>query len=150
MRGEIIWNKSASSGTSTAWGSWKSASNPTLRDTHEYILVFSKGDYSRKPNGKKDTISKEDFLSFTKSVWEFPAESARRVGHPAPFPVELPLRCIELYTFKGDIVLDPFCGVGSSCLAAAKSGRHFVAYDTSPDYVAIAKKRLAEMNIRKK
>ena len=145
MRGEVIWNKSASSGTSTAWGSWKSATNPTLRDTHEYILVFSKGSYSRRPSGKEDTISKDDFLSCTKSVWEFPAESARRAGHPAPFPVELPRRCIELYTFKGDIVLDPFCGVGSSCIAARKRARHFVGYELCADYVAIANERINGM-----
>jgi site-specific DNA-methyltransferase (adenine-specific) len=145
MRGEVIWNKSASSGTSTAWGSWKSATNPTLRDTHEYILVFSKGSYSRRSLGKEDTISKDDFLSCTKSVWEFPAESARRAGHPAPFPVELPRRCIELYTFKGDIVLDPFCGVGSSCIAARKRARQFVGYELSADYVAIANERINGM-----
>jgi site-specific DNA-methyltransferase (adenine-specific) len=144
MRGEIIWNKSASSGTSTAWGSWKSAANPTLRDTHEYILVFSKGSYSRNAGGKSDTISKEDFLALTKSVWEFPAESARRVGHPAPFPVELPRRCIQLYSFAGDVVLDPFCGVGSSCLAAVQDGRHFVGYEINAEYAGMAAKRVKE------
>jgi modification methylase len=145
MRGEIIWNKSASSGTSTAWGSWKSAANPTLRDTHEYILVFSKGNYSRYPNGKKNTIGRDDFLAFTKSVWDFPAESARRVGHPAPFPVELPSRCIQLYTFQGDVVLDPFCGVGSSCVAAAKGDRHYIGYDVNSEYVAAANRRISEL-----
>jgi site-specific DNA-methyltransferase (adenine-specific) len=148
MRGEIIWNKSASSGTSTAWGSWKSATNPTLRDTHEYILVFSKGSYSRSAGSKSDTISKEDFLALTKSVWEFPAESARRVGHPAPFPVELPRRCIQLYSFAGDVVLDPFCGVGSSCLAAIQDGRHFVGYEISAEYAGMAAKRIKEFASR--
>lgn len=143
MRGEIIWNKSASSGTSTAWGSWQSASNPTLRDTHEYILVFSKGSFSRNSNEKKiDTITKEEFLTFTKSVWEFPSESAKKVGHPAPFPFELPYRCMQLYTFKEDIVLDSFCGVGSTCLAAIKSNRHFVGYDVNKEYVKIANNRI--------
>jgi len=146
MRGEIIWNKSASSGTSTAWGSWKSATNPTLRDTHEYILVFSKGSYSRGPKGKEDTISKDDFLTCTKSVWEFPAESARRVAHPAPFPVELPRRCIQLYSFKGDIVLDPFCGVGSTCVAALEDARHFVGYEVSAEYVATGNKRIHDFD----
>ncbi|MGH9921829.1 MAG: DNA-methyltransferase [Nitrososphaerales archaeon] len=145
MRGEIIWDKSASSGVSTAWGSWKSASNPTLRDTHEYILVFSKGTYSRMSNNKEDTITKDEFLVYTKSVWEFPAESARRVGHPAPFPIELPKRCIQLYSFKGDVVLDPFCGVGSSCLASIKNGRYFVGYDINKEYVTIANKRITEI-----
>lgn len=144
MRGEIIWNKGSSAGASTAWGSWQSASNPSLRDTHEYILVFSKGSFSRPANGikRQDTISKQEFLECTKSVWTFPAESAKRVGHPAPFPVELPHRCIQLYTFAGDVVLDPFCGVGSTCVAAAKSGRRFVGYDTSQEYVAAAAERV--------
>ena len=142
MRGEVIWNKSASAGTSTAWGSWQSASNPTLRDVHEYIMVFTKGSFSR-PKTRADTITRDQFLTFTKSVWDFPAESAKRVGHPAPFPVELPYRCIQLYTFKGDVVLDPFCGVGSTCLAAVASGRHFVGYDTNADYVATAANRIA-------
>jgi DNA modification methylase len=142
MRGEVIWNKGSSAGASTAWGSWQSASNPALRDTHEYILVFSKGSFSRQ--GGQSTIGKEEFLAFTKSVWEFPAESARRVGHPAPFPVELPYRCMQLYTFEGDFVLDPFCGVGSTCVAALKAERRFVGYDANPQYVELAQKRIAE------
>jgi site-specific DNA-methyltransferase (adenine-specific) len=144
MRGEIIWNKGSSAGASTAWGSWQSASNPSLRDTHEYILVFSKGSFSRAAGGRQDTISKEEFLACTKSVWEFPAESANRVWHPAPFPPELPHRCIQLYTFQGDFVLDPFCGVGSTCVAALRAGRHFLGYDTSKEYVDAALKRIDE------
>jgi len=130
MRGEIIWNKASSASPSTAWGSWLSAANPTLRDIHEYILVFSKKTFSRKNNEKrKNTISKKEFLEFTKSVWTFPAESARKVGHPAPFPVELPYRLIQLYTFEGDVVLDPFIGSGQAALAALKTDRHYVGYD---------------------
>lgn len=145
MRGEIIWDKGASSSASTAWGSWQSASNPTLRDAHEYILVFSKGSYRRERiEGRRDTISKEEFLEFTKSVWEFPAESARRVGHPAPFPVELPYRLIQLYSYEGEVVLDPFMGSGQTALAALKSGRHYVGYETNPDYVRHARARIAE------
>jgi site-specific DNA-methyltransferase (adenine-specific) len=142
MRGEIIWNKGSSAGASTAWGSWQSASNPSLRDTHEYIMMFSKGSFSRQAG--QSTISKEEFLAYTKSVWEFPAESASRVGHPAPFPVELPRRCIQLYTFLGDFVLDPFCGVGSTCVAALGTGRHFLGYDTSREYVEAALRRIEE------
>nr|MDO8097528.1 site-specific DNA-methyltransferase [Candidatus Njordarchaeota archaeon] len=142
MRGEIIWNKGASVGVSTAWGSWLSATNPTLRDTHEYVLVFSKGKFSRERKNKKSTISKEEFLEFTKSVWEFQPESAERVGHPAPFPVELPYRCIQLYTFEGEIVLDPFCGVGTMCLAAIKTRRHFIGIDVNKEYVDKAKMRI--------
>ena len=142
MRGEIIWNKSASAGSSCAWGSWKSPSNPSLRDTHEYILVFCKLDYGRKRKDGVATISKDDFLNSTKSVWEFPAESAKRVNHPAPFPVELPKRLIELYTYADEIVLDPFMGSGTTPLAAQLTNRHWVGYETSKDYVNIANERL--------
>ena len=144
MRGELIWNKGSSAGASTAWGSWLSASNPSLRDTHEYILVFSKGAFSRDARDRHSTINKKEFLAYTKSVWEFPAESATRAGHPAPFPIELPYRCIQLYTFQGDFVLDPFCGVGSTCVAALRAGRHFVGYDTNQEYVDAALKRIEE------
>lgn len=144
MRGEIIWNKGSSAGSSTAWGSWQSAANPSLRDVHEYILVFSKGSFSRSADGKQNTISKEEFLSYTRSVWEFSTESATRVEHPAPFPIELPYRCIQLYTFEGDIILDPFCGVGSTCVAAVKSRRHFVGYDNNQLFVNAAVKRIGK------
>ncbi|MFW6195324.1 MAG: DNA-methyltransferase [Chloroflexota bacterium] len=146
MRGEIIWDKSAGAGTSTAWGSWRSAANPTLRDTHEYILVFCKPPFGRpKPAGKESTISRDDFLDATKSVWRFPPESARRAGHPAPFPVELPRRLIELYTFSGDVVLDPFMGTGATALAAAATGRRHVGYEVSENYVSVALERLSAM-----
>jgi site-specific DNA-methyltransferase (adenine-specific) len=145
MRGEIIWNKGSSSSPSTAWGSWLSAANPTLRDVHEYILIFSKEAFDRKKlPGKVSTISKDEFLEFTKSVWTFPAESAHKVGHPAPFPVELPYRLIQLYTFKDEVVLDPFCGSGSTCLAAIKAGRHYIGYDTEEEYVKLAERRIRE------
>lgn len=142
MRGEIIWDKSASAGSSTAWGSWKSASNPTLRDVHEYVLVFSKGTFQREQAGRKNTISGDEFLGFTKSVWSFGAESARRVKHPAPFPVELPHRLIQLYSFAGDVVFDPFAGSGTTAIAAMKAERRFVLCDSSPEYVAVAVERI--------
>jgi site-specific DNA-methyltransferase (adenine-specific) len=146
MRGEIIWDKGASASASTAWGSWQSASNPTLRDTHEYILVFSKGNFRReKMDGRADTISKEEFLEFTKSVWTFPAESAKKIGHPAPFPVELPYRLIQLYTFSREIVLDPFMGSGQTALAALKSNRHYVGYEVNEEYLALAEKRMSKL-----
>jgi DNA modification methylase len=145
MRGEIIWDKGSSASASTAWGSWQSASNPTLRDTHEYILVFSKGSYRRqRPDDRKDTITKEEFLEFTKSVWNFAAESARKVGHPAPFPLELPYRLIQLYSYEGEMVLDPFMGSGQTALAALRSGRRYVGYETNPEYVRLAEARIAE------
>ena len=142
MRGEIIWNKATSASASTAWGSWLSASNPVLRDIHEYILVFSKESFSRKKLDKKNTILREGFLEWTKSVWTFPAVSARGIGHPAPFPVELPYRLIQLYTFEGDVVLDPFLGSGQTAIAAIKAKRHYIGYDTNKEYIRLAKKRI--------
>ena len=143
MRGEIIWNKGSSAGSSTAWGSWRSASNSSLRDIHEYILVFSKDTFQRKnPNKREDTISRDEFLEATRSVWDLPTVSARRIGHPAPFPEELPRRLIELYTFKDEVILDPFMGSGQTALAAIKSARHFVGYETEKEYVDLALKRI--------
>lgn len=143
MRGEIIWNKGSSASPSTAWGSWRSATNPVLRDVHEYILVFSKESFSRKKSSDKiSTITKEEFLEWTKSVWTFPAVSAKSIGHPAPFPEELPYRLIQLYTFKSEVVLDPFCGSGTTCLAALKSGRYYIGYEIEPKYVELAEKRI--------
>ncbi|MDE0553300.1 MAG: site-specific DNA-methyltransferase [Candidatus Poribacteria bacterium] len=142
MRGEIIWNKASSAGSSTAWGSWLSAANPVLRDVHEYILVFSKGSFSRKRNEKENSIRKEDFLEWTKSVWSFSSVSAKRIGHPAPFPEELPHRLIQLYTFVGDVVLDPFCGSGTTCLSALKSERYYIGYDIEESYIKLATERI--------
>src|SRR5688572_30454789 len=148
MRGEIIWDKAASASSSTAWGSWQSATNPTLRDTHEYILVFSKGGFHRdKIDGRENTILKDQFLEFTKSVWAFPSESARKVGHPAPFPIELPHRLIRLYTFSNEVVLDPFIGSGQTALAAWKAGRHFIGYEINEEYTALAQKRIGQWKI---
>ncbi|MBN2029344.1 site-specific DNA-methyltransferase [bacterium] len=145
MRGEIIWNKASSASPSTAWGSWLSAANPVLRDIHEYILVFSKDSFSRPRQNKVNTIKKEEFLEWTKSVWTFPAVSAKQIGHPAPFPEELPHRLIQLYTFKNDIVLDPFVGSGSTCIAAFKDNRNYIGYDIEVDYINLAKKRLSSI-----
>jgi len=151
MRGEIIWNKASSASPSTAWGSWLSPANPTLRDVHEYILVFSKGMFSRKNvNKRKSTISRDEFLEFTKSVWTFLAVSAKEVGHPAPFPVELPYRLIQLYTYQGEVVLDPFMGSGQTAIAAIKTGRHYVGYDIEEEYVKLAEKRIKEFLIEYK
>ena len=143
MRGEIIWDKSASGGGSCAWGSWMSASNPVLRDFHEYILVFSKDSYSKnKKQPKKDTIEKQDFIDWTKSIWTFPAVNAKKIGHPAPFPVELPHRLINLYSYKGDVILDPFCGSGSTFIAARQNNRRYIGYDIKKEYVELAEKRI--------
>lgn len=142
MRGEIIWDKAASASPSTAWGSWLSASNPVLRDVHEYILVFSKTGFRRPKGDRENTIQKEDFLEWTKSVWTFSAIQARKIGHPAPFPVELPHRCIQLFSYKGDVVLDPFAGSGTTCLAAHQDSRIYIGYETNEAYCQLAEERI--------
>jgi DNA modification methylase len=146
MRGEIIWDKGSSASASTAWGSWLSAVNPVLRDVHEYILIFSKESFSRQVDPGESTIGKDEFLESTKSVWSFPAVSAKKIGHPAPFPEELPTRLIQLYTFKGDIVLDPFCGSGTTCVAARRLGRRYIGYDIHAPYLELAQERITNLD----
>jgi site-specific DNA-methyltransferase (adenine-specific) len=119
-----------------------SAANPTFRDVHEYCLAFSKGRMDRVRKGT-NTIDRDEFMAATLSVWEIPTESAKRVGHPAPFPVALPRRFIELFTYENDLVLDPFMGSGSTALAAVETGRHYVGYDLDPTYIALAESRIA-------
>lgn len=143
MRGEIPWVKGKGASGSCAWGSWRSATNPVLRDTHEYILVYSKDRFDRAKPGTS-SIGTDEFLSSSLSVWEMEPESASRVGHPAPFPEELPARLIELYTYEGDLVLDPFCGSGTTCVAAKKLHRKYIGYDIKREYVLRAKQRLKE------
>lgn len=133
-RGEIIWVK-GDSPNSTGWGSYKSASDPSLRDSHEYILVFNK-DLSKKINKGESTIDKDLFLSCSNSVWRVnPTTKKRAEGHPAAFPIELAERLIQFYTYKEDIVLDPMCGYGSTCLAADKLGRKWIGNDVDLSYV---------------
>ncbi|WP_296875982.1 site-specific DNA-methyltransferase [uncultured Methanobrevibacter sp.] len=144
MRGEIIWDKSASGGGSCAWGSWMSASNPVLRDYHEYILVFSKDSYSKDKNQtKRDSIERDEFIEWTRSVWTFPAVNAKKIGHPAPFPIELPHRLIKLYSYEGDVILDPFAGSGTTAIAAIQNNRNYICYDIKQEYVDLAKKRIS-------
>ncbi len=145
MRGEIIWDKGSSASPSTAWGTWLKANNPVLRDVHEYILVFSKETFTlRNPEKRKSTITKEEFLELTKSVWKFPAAQARKIGHPAPFPDALPYKLIQLYTFEKEIILDPFMGSGQTAIAALKSRRFFVGYEIEDEYVKLSEKRIKE------
>ena len=143
MRGEIIWQKAKGASGNCAWGSWRSATNPVVRDIHEYCLVFSKGRFDRVRRGQS-TISAEDFMAGTLSIWELPSESASRAGHPAPFPVDLPRRFIELYTFEDDLVLDPFIGSGTTAVAAVQNGRRYIGYEIEPEYVARAIERVNE------
>ncbi len=141
--GEIIWQKGKGASGNCAWGSWKSAKSPRLRDLHEYLLVFAKDSFSRPDRGESD-ISPEEFMEATLSVWQIPAESARKVGHPAPFPLALAERVIRLYSYVGDVVLDPFCGSGTTCLAAKGLGRHYVGVEVEKGYCELAERRLGE------
>jgi DNA modification methylase len=152
LRGEIIWKKGKGAGGSCAWGSFQRPGNPVLRDVTERIVVASKGRFDRAVDARArareglpsdGSMTVDDFLEATLDVWEFPPESARRVNHPAPFPVELPKRLIDLYTYAGDLVLDPFMGVGSTAVAAVRSGRHYVGFDTDAEYLAGAEARIA-------
>jgi DNA modification methylase len=153
LRGELVWQKGEGASGSCAWGSFRGAANPVLRDITERVVVASKGRFDRARSVKQraadglpsvSTLMAEEFMALTLDVWEIPPESARRVGHPAPFPVELPEQLIRLYTFEGDLVLDPFMGSGSALVAAARLGRRYVGYDTDGGYVDIARRRVAE------
>ncbi len=153
LRGELIWQKAEGATGSCAWGSFRGATNPVLRDITERVIVASKGRFDRARTAKQraaaglphvNTLMTDDFLGSTLDVWSMPTESAKRVGHPAPFPVELPEQLIRLYTFENDLVLDPFMGSGSSLVAASRLGRRFIGYDLDPAYVQIARDRVAE------
>ena len=154
LRGEIIWQKAEGANGSCAWGSFRSAANPVLRDITERVIVASKGRFDRaRPVARRraeglpstSTVGTEDFLGLTLDVWSIPPESARRVGHPAPFPVELPEQLIRLYTYAGDLVLDPFMGSGSTLVAAARLSRRYAGYDLDAGYVDVARTRVAEV-----
>jgi site-specific DNA-methyltransferase (adenine-specific) len=142
--GEIIWLKGRGASGSCAWGSWRSAKAPRLRDLHEYLLVFAKQSYSRPDKGES-TIERDEFMAATLSVWEIPPESARSVGHPAPFPVELAKRVVQLYSYRDDVVLDPFMGSGTTCVAARQLGRRYIGFEISEEYCAIARDRLEKI-----
>ncbi len=153
LRGELIWQKGEGASSSCAWGSFRSAANPVLRDISERVIVASKGRFDRARSLKQradeglpheSTVMTEDFMASTLDVWAMPPESAQRVGHPAPFPVELPEQLIRLYTFRNDLILDPFMGSGSSLVAAARLGRRYIGYDLDATYIDIARRRVEE------
>jgi len=152
LRGEVIWQKQRGASGSCAWGSYQSPANPVLRDTTERLIIASKGRFDRVGRGSASagepgvaTIPGDEFMEATLDVWEIPAESATRVGHPAPFPVALVERCIQLLTYDGDVVLDPFMGSGTTAVAAVNTGRRFVGYDTDGGYVRSARERVSSM-----
>ena len=131
MRGEVLWDKGAGAASSTAWGTWLSAKNPVLRDVREYILIFSKQAYGRQSQENHPTLEKAEFPAWTKSIWTFPTASARSIGHPAPFLKNSHAALIHLHAFSGDVILDPFCGSGTTCAAAKRAGRRY-GYEIEP------------------
>jgi len=152
LRGEVVWQKAEGASGSCAWGSFRSPANPVLRDLTERVIIASKGRFDRAKSAAVRraaglphvvTLTNDEFLDATVDVWRIAPESARRVHHPAPFPVELPERLIHLYTYEGDLVLDPFLGSGTTLVAAARTGRRGVGYDLDPAYVEIAAARVA-------
>lgn len=152
LRGEVVWWKGRAAGGSCAWGTFQRPSNPVLRDITERVVIASKGRFDRALSPTQRlannlpstaTISRDEFMEATTDLWEIAPESATKVGHPAPFPVELPKRLIELYTYQGDVILDPFMGSGSAALAALRTGRHYIGFDTDADYVSAAEARIA-------
>ncbi|MFN3255848.1 MAG: DNA-methyltransferase [Ilumatobacter sp.] len=149
LRGEVVWQKQRGASGSCAWGSYQSPANPVLRDTTERLIIASKGRFDRVGRGDdgrggdgRATIPGDEFMEATLDVWELPAESATRVGHPAPFPVALVERCLHLFTYEGDVVLDPFMGSGTTAVAAKRTGRRYVGYDTDGAYVRQAQARV--------
>ena len=153
LRGEIVWRKGEGASGSCAWGSYRSAANPVLRDVTERVVVASKGRFARAKGADErrrlglphaSRISPDEFMEATLDVWNIAPESARRVNHPAPFPVELPQRLIGLYTYENDLVLDPFMGSGTTMVAAVRSSRRYLGYDTDAGYVAGARRRVKE------
>lgn len=157
LRGEVVWVKGDGANGSCAWGSYASSANPSLRDTTERIILASKGRFDRAHSRKKraelglpheTTIEADEFRALTLDVWKFQPASAKRIGHPAPFPVELPRRVIELLTYRDDVVLDPFMGSGQVAIAAVETGRRYIGFDADPAYVELAKQRIADSLVR--
>lgn len=136
----IIWNEQNIS-KRTAWGSWLSAKAPYVIAPVEVIIVFYKKRWKKIESGKSD-ITKKEFIEWTNGVWTFPGESRKKIGHPAPFPLELPKRCIKLFSYVGDVVLDPFLGSGTTLIACALLGRKGIGVEIDKNYCELAKQRL--------
>ncbi|MBT9165324.1 MAG: DNA adenine methyltransferase YhdJ [candidate division WS2 bacterium] len=126
---------------STAWGSWQSPSCPYLRDASEFIIIMDKESHKKPGDKNKIDITVKEFLQFTSNVWYMPPEKNR--WHPAPFPEELPYRLIKLYTYQGDIILDPFVGWGTTCVVAKRLKRNYIGIDNNPEYCRMATIKIA-------
>lgn len=140
----IVWNEQNIS-RRTAWGSWMSPTAPFVTAPVEMVPVFFKGEWRRKKEGRTSDIERDEFLAWTLGTWDFPGENPGKVGHPAPFPTELPLRLIKLYSFVEDTVLDPFLGSGTSCAVAKQLRRRAIGVDIDEKYCAIAANRCRQL-----
>ena len=152
MRGEVLWVKQRGAAGNCAWGSFQRPGNPVIRDLSERVIIASKGRFDRAISAKQrakiglpsiSTMSRDEFMEATVDIWEIPPERASRVDHPAPFPVALPERLIHMNSYVGDLVLDPYVGSGTTAVAAVRTGRHYIGYDTDAGYVAAAQQRVA-------
>ena len=141
----IVWNEQNIS-RRTAWGSWMSASAPYVIAPVEVIIVLYKKMWEKIRKGKSD-ITRDEFIRWTNGVWTFSGESKSRIGHPAPFPVELPRRCIKLFSYVGDLVLDPFLGSGTTLLACLETNRAGIGVEINRNYCELAVKRLREHGV---
>lgn len=157
LRGEIIWQKADGAGGSVAWGSFRKSANPVLRDLTERVIVASKGRFDRAQSSHQrsqtgypheSTMPVDEFMEATLDVWRIDAESARRVSHPAPFPIALAKRLIDLYSYEDDLILDPFAGSGTTLVAALRANRRSIGYDTEQEYVDIAADRYRQEEAR--
>lgn len=139
----IVWNEGNIS-RRTAWGSWLSASAPYVIAPVELILVLYKNEWKKAQKGISD-IRKDEFMAWTNGLWSFNGESKKRVGHPAPFPRELPKRCIKLFSFVGDVVCDPFCGSGTTMIESFLNEREFIGIELDESYCELAKNRFLQV-----
>ena len=139
----IVWNEGNIS-RRTAWGSWVSASAPYVIAPVELIVVLYKREWKKTSGTRISDITPQEFMEWTNGLWTFNGESRKRVGHPAPFPLELPKRCIKLFSYVGDTVLDPFAGSGTTLLAAIMHNRHAIGVEIEPAYCELAKQRIMQ------
>lgn len=139
----IIWNEGNIS-RRTAWGSWKSASAPYVIAPVELIVVLYKDKWKKSSGSKISDIERNEFMGWTNGLWAFNGESKKRIGHPAPFPIELPRRCIKLFSYVNDVVLDPFSGSGTTLIAAMANNRKGIGIDVDLKYCELARKRILE------
>lgn len=139
----IIWNEGNIS-RRTAWGSWKSASAPYVIAPVELIVVLYKKNWKKTSGSKISDIERNEFMDWTNGLWVFNGESKKRIGHPAPFPIELPRRCVKLFSYVDDVVLDPFSGSGTTLIAAVTNNRKGIGIDVDRKYCELARKRILE------